>query len=504
MKKRIISVILCLCVLFAFVPCLAVSASGPFEVGISSNTQTASTLVDSFYSNPYIVNMGYTKDNSILTINKLYLGQYRIYCYFIDNSEEFTCQLTNENYSFPAYGNKVDNYTYADSLFISDIGTFGFQSYPVTTWFPAVIYVSTSTVPYQGLPCSPQTNNGTIPAYGVNSEYLLHIGTGDSFAFSNDRYITGIDLSVNEDDFYQWLIDNDKVSVDVSSGGVSLGGKIPAYIGMAKLKSFIHFYSQFGGSNSSFSKFIWQWFSHMNILNQTVENVNILKQTTDALYQEYLNSYMVTAYNNSANQVHHRRNIETNTTDDDTTLITDDSNDTIDISILRDILRAVIQFQTTFADYMERLFAKIDDLEFVTTVVNDGGSTVSDIDLSDLYIYDVDAFNNDLADFESDIEDVQSVPMGYISTINQNSLMPENMLEDKNSLIVNVPTITGFTVGGNGSTYSTQTGSYALRSVDYPWLDTAVQKIKRFGSIILILGYLVHLRYRVPELIRGE
>lgn len=317
------------------------------------------------------------------------------------------------------------------------------------------------------------------------------------------RVLTGIDLSFNEDDFVQWIIDNDKVDVSVGSSGGSVSGKIPAYIGLQKLRSFIHFYKSYGGSNSSFLGYIGQWFSKMNIVAQTTENVNILKKTIDILYQEYLNSYMKTFYDNSANQVHHRRNIVTNTDDTDLTLVTDDTNDTIDISILRDILRAIIQFQTTFSDYMERLFAKLDNLDFVTTVVNDGGNT-NPIDLSDLYNYDSDAFSDDLQDFETSIEEVQSVPMGYISTINQNGLMPENMLQDKNSLTVNIPTITGFTVANNGGTYSTQTGSYVLRSTDYPWLDTVVQKIKRFASIILILGYLVHLRYRIPELIRGE
>ena len=398
----------------------------------------------------------------------------------------------------------VGNWSYFETNSLENLSTctFTYHEYDPSVMSWGIVHWDNINSNYEVI--QGHVENSQYIQEGVDHNFIYLKTVDNSFIASNDHYITGIDLSINEEGFYQWLVDNDKVAVDVSSGGVSVGGKIPAYIGMAKLKSFIHFYSQYGGSNSSFSKFIWQWFSYMNIFNQTVDNVNILKQTTDMLYQEYLNSYMITAYNNSANQVHHRRNIETNTTDDDVTLITDDSNDTVDISILRDILRAVIQFQTTFADYMERLFAKIDDLEFVTTVVNDGGSTVPNVDLSDLYIYDVDAFNDDLADFEADIEDVQSVPMGYISAINQNGLMPENMLEDKNSLTVNVPTITGFTVGNSGSTYSTQTGTYVLRSVDYPWLDTAVQKIKRFASIILILGYLVHLRYRIPELIRGE
>ena len=72
-------------------------------------------------------------------------------------------------------------------------------------------------------------------------------------------------------------------------------------------------------------KNIPDWFLQMNILNQTSENVNILKSSMDKLYQEYLNSFWVEVGKNSAESMpHHRRNIQTQTTDNDTTLITDD------------------------------------------------------------------------------------------------------------------------------------------------------------------------------------
>lgn len=311
----------------------------------------------------------------------------------------------------------------------------------------------------------------------------------------------GLEFSVA--DFMQWLVDNDKIAVSVDSGGASVGGKIPAYIGMSKLQSFLEFYKQFGGSNTSFVSRIWSWFSYMNIANQTNDNIVILKNTVDSLYREYINSYKHEFYSNSANQAHHRRNVNTQTTDDDLTLVTDTANDDIYTTLLREIIRGIVALQSSTVSGFRAVIDTLNNLDFSVNVANNGGEFPS-IDLASLYTYDSDAFSDDLQTFESNVEEVQNIPQGYIDTINQNSLMPENMLSDKNSLTLNVPCITGFTISNNGSSYSTQTGTYTLSSSEYPWLDTVVQKIKRFASIILILGYLVHLRYRIPELIRGE
>lgn len=310
----------------------------------------------------------------------------------------------------------------------------------------------------------------------------------------------GLEFSVA--DFMQWLVDNDKIAVSADSGGVSVGGKIPAYIGMSKLQSFLEFYKQFGSSNSSFISRIGSWLSYMNIANQTNDNIVILKNTIDSLYREYINSYKQEFYSNSANQAHHRRNVNTQTTDDDLTLVTDDSNDDIYTTLLREIVRGIVALQSSTVSSCRAIIDTLNNLDLSVMLSNDG--SVAATDLSVLWRYDSNAFDDDLNNFALGVEDVQDIPQGYIDTINQNALMPENMLSDKNSLTVNVPCITGFTIGSNGSTYSTQTGTYTLSSSQYPWLDPIVQKIKRFGSIILIIGYLVHLRFRIPELVRGE
>lgn len=346
-------------------------------------------------------------------------------------------------------------------------------------------------------------DNGSYIQNGLDHNFYYLLTVENSYQAEYD-VINMPFFSLDIDGFEEWLINNDKVSVDVSTGGASVGGKIPAYIGVQKLKSYLKFYKDFGSSNANFAKKIWSWFSYMNIVGQTQDNINVLKSTTDMLYQEYINYRSGThAYWPSATKIQERQSIDTVTDDNNITLITDDSTDTLDISILRDILRGVISISNNIIETGSRIIEKLEQLEFVVNVSNGGGSS-PEIDLSSLYLYDSDSFADDLQTFQTQIEDVQNVPQGYIDTINQNALMPENMLSDKNSLSVNIPTITGYTISDNGNTYSTQTGTYTLKSSDYPWLDSIVQKIKRFGSILLILGYLVHLRYRIPELIRGE
>lgn len=294
-------------------------------------------------------------------------------------------------------------------------------------------------------------------------------------------------LDIQSQSFTEWLISTEKY-LDIYHS-----------LQANHVSGFVEVFREFGGSASFFKRYCKGFFDFNNI-GQGVSDYNLILRKTKALYQEYLRLKNDTVGNHLAPRVESTIVPETN--DNNTVLVTNAVDDTTIISLLRDILRSLIALPNTLNDFTQLILNKLDSLDLTTNIVNDGGSGITDF--SDLYVYDVDSFNNDLADFEADIEDVQSVPMGYISNINQNSLMPEKMLEDKDSLIVNVPTVTGFTVGGNGSTYSTQTGSYVLRSVDYPWLDTVVQKIKRYASILLILGYLVHLRYRIPELVRGE
>ena len=174
-------------------------------------------------------------------------------------------------------------------------------------------------------------------------------------------FVTGFDYSTEA--FVQWLIDTGKYQ------------DLPAYIGTSKLVSFVDFYKQWGSSNKLFVVKILEWMAHFNIGSQSLENRNILKSTIDRLYQDYCNSSYVTFKSNSANNVHHRQNINTKTDDTDLTLVTDDPNDDTITSILRDILRGVIAIPTSIYNNSQAIISKLDSLNWTVNIANDGGSS---------------------------------------------------------------------------------------------------------------------------------
>lgn len=300
---------------------------------------------------------------------------------------------------------------------------------------------------------------------------------------------TPYNLKIQSEGFVEWLLNTGKY-LEIKSE------LLENHVG-----GWVNIFAEYG-SNSKWFRDVAIQFMASNRITMGIEDANLALSKTKALYQEYLSLKNDTYRNHLQRRTWDTNNIVPVTNDTDNILIVDTPSDTIDISILRDILRALINTGNIINDNFNILFDKLDNLDNTVNIVNNGGDDL--VDFSPLWTYSIDVFNDDLQNFVEDVEDVQNVPQGYIDTINQNALMPENMLADKNSLTVNIPTITGFTTANNGITYSTQTGTYTLHSSDYPWLDPIVQKIKRFGSIILILGYLVHLRYRIPELVRGE
>lgn len=459
-----------------------------FSVAQFNNPQNLDTdflrqVDDAIYLNTSIRNMNIDKSNSFWVIYQ-YSGLY--YLQIIKLNPRIECGTYTCPYQW------TDLVTFNTPQFISTYNfsmvTF-FGTASTSFWYTDLFYMDGRNY------CI-----GSFQNHGTGWDSLLQdftprfsgVGCVRNYNFPYDPILSPIldypyNLDIQSQSFTEWLIDTEKY-LDIYHS-----------LQANHVAGFVDVFREYGGSSSFFKRYCKGFFDFNNI-GQGVSDYNLILKKTKALYQEYLRLKNDTVGNHLAPRV--ESSIVPDTNDNNTVLVTNTLDDTTIISLLRDILRSLIALPNTLNDLTQLILNKLDSLDLTTNIVNDGGSGITDF--SDLYIYDVDSFNNDLANFQADIEDVQNVPQGYIDTINQNSLMPENMLEDKNSLIVNVPTITGFTVGGNGSTYSTQTGSYVLRSVDYPWLDTAVQKIKRFASILLIMGYLVHLRYRIPELVRGE
>ena len=193
-------------------------------------------------------------------------------------------------------------------------------------------------------------------------------------------------------------------------------------------------------------------------------------------------------------------NIKPVTNADDLTLITNSNDDTVIVKILRDILRSLIALPNNISNLIGSLSVQLDGLDNTVNVVNQSGLP----DFSTLWTYNNSDFEDDLMNFYLDVSEVQQLPLTYLTNINDNPLMPEKMLNDKDNLTVNIPNMSGFVVSDDGKSFSTQTTSYVISSSDYPWLDPLVKKIKRFSGILLIIGYLVSLRYRLPEIVRGE
>lgn len=312
---------------------------------------------------------------------------------------------------------------------------------------------------------------------------------GTNVVYIPNSFYTGVYLDFVPLDFRDWVIDNNKLS------------ELPNYIIQSKLLSFLEFYKKYGSSHSSFIRFVPEWFSQMNIAGQTNENINILKHSIDNLYSEY-QSYLANnhAYWPAAIKLEERNDIDTVTDNNNLTLVTDTQNDDIYTLLLRDILRGVIAIPNQLYVTGQDIIDSISHLELRTTLVSNGGIT----SLSELYEYDINDFDDDFASFETEVSSITAVPLSYIQTINNNSLMPENMLSDKQNLSVTIPVISGFTVNEDCSEYVTNTDTYTLNSTDYPWLDTVVKKMKRFASIMLIIGYLIHLRFKIADIVRGE
>lgn len=303
----------------------------------------------------------------------------------------------------------------------------------------------------------------------------------------NPLYRYNYALNVNVEKFSQWLIDNGKYT------------EIVEELAENRVTGLVSIFAERGGNNSSFVDGLKQYFKYISIA-QYVDDYGAVVNKIRSLYQQFQKQEKDKLMDVFFHRTEKTDNIKPVTNDDDLSLITNTADDTIIVKILRDILRSLISLPNNLSNLINSLSVQFDGLENTVNVVNQSGLP----DLSSLWTYSNNDFDDDVMNFYLDVSEVQQLPLSYLSNINDNALMPEKMLNDKHNLTVNVPNISGFTVSDDGKSFSTQTTSYIISSNDYPWLDPLVKKIKRFSGILLIIGYLVSLRYRLPEIVRGE
>lgn len=511
MKKfiKLFTVLFAFAIIFFFSFRSFVSAYTTVSIDIPFNFYNESSLSDdvvktiynNVYKNKSIIDFGYSSDNSTLCI---YESSNTIFIY-IQKSDTFVdlgsgCFL---NANLSGFYPTLISYSFTNtSSSISDLLNHSFSlnsiSYPNSGYylFNVPVFDSNRNRYYIANIKSSYSSIHDIVLNGGYSDTNPDTSKPLAFFYNyvpafnpiiSPLYDAVYSLSIEKEEFIKWLIDNEKY-VEIADSLVE-----------NRVSGFVDIFQRYGSNTKSFAYNVKQFFEFIGI-GQTVSDYESVLEKTRSLYREYQQYVRFQLMEHYNNKVKDTLNIKPVTNDNNTTLITDADSDTVVIRLLRDILRSLIALPVNIGDLIRTLEVKVDGLDNSVIIANDGGSS----DLSSLWTYSSNDFDDDLLNFSLDIAEVQQIPLQYLTNINENPLMPEKTLTDKENLTVNIPNISGFTVSDSGKSFSTQTTSYVISSNDYPWLDSLVKKIKRFSGILLILAYLVSLRYRLPEIVRGE
>ena len=497
---------MCLIMLFAFCNPLSVSADSltfefpenPVIFGLPSG-YTAEFVAEEIYKNTSLKDFGYTIDNSYFFVNyNSFDSKYIVYIVYKDDivfDVRGKAYYSGSYHDFPLalFSKGVTTTSYS----ITDLNTSNYTNFistPTGNYTSYGIcqpnYVSSSFLPYIVCPFFFDDYNGAYNSSDLNYDRGYCFGSYAPPPYNPiimPIYQAVYSLNIQKEEFIKWLIDNKKY-VDIADSLVE-----------NRVSGFVDIFQRYGANANAFSYNVKQFFEFIGI-GQTVSDYGAVLEKTRSLYREYQRSVRQQLIDHYNNKVKDTLNIKPVTNDNNTSLITDTGEDTVVVRLLRDILRSLISLPVNIGDLIRTLEVKVDGLDNSVIIANDGGST----DLSFLWTYSSNDFDDDLLNFSSDVAEFQQLPLQYLTNINENPLMPEKLLNDKDNLTVNIPNMSGFTVSDDGKSFSTQTTSYVISSNDYPWLDPLVKKIKRFSGILLILGYLVSLRYRLPEIVRGE
>lgn len=400
-------------------------------------------------------------------------------------SEDFTKNGRNMTVYYGVYTQNVnikledmDDYVFTfnsiDSLPSSDPGTA--QN--------SVLANVNNTTPYQTSVCW-YSNNTVTYGHGSNPCKFISKLSPTFDPIIGPLLDYPYNLDIQSQSFTEWLISTQKYK-EINDSMLA-----------NHVSPFVELFNQYGGSSSFFVKVIKQFFDFSHI-GDGISDYQIILRKTRQLYQEYLRLKNDTVGNHLLPKV--SSTIEPDTNDSNQTLITNTVNDTEIEKLLRDILRTLLSFPSTWYDMHQQLMIKLDQLDLTTNIVNDGGTN----DLDVLFNYDQDEFDSDWNSFEDLINDDINSKTALIDSINNRSVMPENMLSDQTTFSLTVPFIDGYTVSQDGSEYTTNIHNYTFDMSEHTTFDAVFKKIKRFIGVIMIIAYLVSLRFRIPRIVRGE
>ena len=441
-------------------------------------------LDDAIYLNSSVINAEVTKSNSFWVLAEDTGTYYLQVCLLAPRVECGTYTLPRRYSSLVSF-NTISfissyNFTFTNMTTSSHVGTN--QTTTNRFYLDGRDYVIGS---YNWIGSA----NGGVTLSNFTARYTDVVCVRD-YTFPFDPILTPVldypyNLNIQTQGFTEWLINTGKYrEIGASMLANHVGG-------------FVELFNEYGASLTFFKKQVSAFFDYHNI-GQGVSDYNVILNKTRQLYQEYLRLKNDTVGNHLLPRV--ASTIEPDTNDTNQTLITNTIDDTEIVSILRDILRTLLSFPATWYDMHQQLMIKLDELDLTTNIVDDGGT--NDLDL--LFTYDQDEFESDWNSFEDAINDDVASKTALIDSISNRSIMPENMLSDQTTFSLTVPLIDGYTVQQNGSGYTTNIHNYTFDMSEHATFDAVFKKIKRFIGVIMIIAYLVSLRYRIPRIVRGE
>lgn len=364
-KKKIISRFMA-ALMAAFILCFSVVPVSALTVPIHEDIYYQSgygvgvsdTIIDSFYNNPSVFALGYNQSNSFLSISyNSYYNKYSLACIKSDDASYFTAS----NYNSPVFISSPFVITgYLD--YNVDFSTYNFTIYNNN--------LQSGNADIVGIACNNDGCFWTVNAYydSYYRRYSLsnNYTTYNRFLFyykvpllfeSSDN--TVLPLGIDVESFFNWYMStNDRYKNQLYAVEEGSNFKILD----DNLKYLLDYFNEYGADLSCF-------YSHYPELvpcyknpdfvgppakNDFINLFTILKQH----YNFYLKSksmYLPT--------------VKPNVTEDDTTLITDIDIDTVDISLLREILRTLILTYNSVNDvdydlssYIFNMYLKIDSL----------------------------------------------------------------------------------------------------------------------------------------------
>jgi len=284
--------------------------------------------------------------------------------------------------------------------------------------------------------------------------------------------------------FTEWLIKTEKYKT------------IPFELSKNKVQAFVGYFDQYGSSPLSFIKNFPAFALQISIQTPSDNILINTKTVVDNLYQEYLREKndTVLAHQSEFRDAH--LEIIPETSDDNKTLITSDPSDSVDTSILRDILRSLVALPNFIIDSTSAILNKLDAV--ITAIVN----TASD----DSIIFVSDAEINNYVDTQmNELVRSQAELSGIDSQIASSPfyLADTDRMQETDNVVLSFPSVSNIELSSDLS-YSVTESTFEFDMSQYPTFDNAFKLFRKFSAVLLVFGFLVSLRYDLPNIIKAE